>query len=111
MNNFGFTYYRQHGAFEKAIEEANSVLRPHGDQTRPDGKCPPEMNFMEGYCHECCLNRKFRKERSKTLGPRLEYLQAQFAMLIVSETKQTKTKLMLAYQKARDLCQGSTDQA
>ena len=70
---------------------------PHGDQAQPDGKCPPNMNFMQGYCAQCCLTRKDMAVRVLELPSKMRFLQAQFDMLKASAASKQKKKLMMIY--------------
>ena len=53
---------------------ANSVSAPHGDQIQADGRCPPEMDYFNGYCHECCLNRMKKEELEVQVKHEVEFV-------------------------------------
>ena len=103
LNKFGYDYYKTIGVFHAAGIRADGVYHPHGSQVQPNGNCPPKLNFFNGLCHSCCRIARYKIELYELVPSKVEYIQAQFYTMLTSQSIKVKTKLMVAYQRARDL--------
>ena len=76
---------------------------PHGENVQPDGKCPPELNFMQGYCVECCGKRKYMGRVKTELPPKIAFIEAAFSLLIISAETLKKKRFMMLHVRAKEL--------
>ena len=75
LNPCALTQYHENNSFAKLF---NKIMESSfgGGHIQADGKCPPEMNFMMGYCKNCCLNKKFEQQMRADVPLKMEFAEA-----------------------------------
>ena len=91
-HRYGLPYFYENNLFEILYH-----------RTKPDrGQCPPAIHFFNGYCYQCCKDRKNKKLKQAALPEKIAYLDNLTEYLIKKADTRKMKKLMFIYQMCKE---------